>query len=350
MANIRLSKALGFLSVPVLMAVAASSSFAQDTPLPRPGLFCGPDCQQSLVLNADPADVACTVGLAWNSGGHEFGAATIIISERVAKAFPNMELIITEAGGDAARDSNNIEDLIVRGADVIIVSPVDSRAISKAIGEAIAAGIAVISSDRPVVGQDVVSHIGSSNYDAGFEAGRHAVNLLGGSGKVIEIQGGLGSQPQIDRGQGFQDAIAGGDVEIIAQQTANWSRTDAVAVLEDFLQRFPNSGDVDMVFTHNGGMAEGAAVALAESGRKSDIFLVSIDGRDSELENIQAGSQDSTAMYPLTANEHILAAAKVCAGEPIPDEIVLSSQLITPENVDRFIGTRLGVPAEELGL
>ncbi len=72
--------------------------------------------------------------------------------------------------------------------------------------------------------------------------------------------------------------------------------------------------NIDMVFTHNGGIAEGAAAALKESGRKDDVFLVSIGGRDSEKENIQAGLQDSTVVYPLTANEHILAAAKVCAG------------------------------------
>lgn len=333
-------------------ATAAQSEAGDTAPaaLPELGLFCGPDCRKALELEADPAEIECSVGIAWNSGQHEFGAATIVVSEQAAESFPNMELIVTEAGGDAARDANNVEDLITRGVDVIIVSPNDSAAIAASVGEAIDAGIDVISSDRTVEGQPVTTHIGSSNYTAGLVAGRHAVELLDGSGRVVEIQGGLGSSPQIDREGGFHEAISGTDIEVIAQQTANWDRAEGLSVVEDVLQRFPEPGDVDLIYTQSGGMAEGAALALEEAGRADEIHLVSVDGRDSEMENIQAGLQDSTVMYPLTAKEHVTAAAKLCAGEELPEHIELESHLITPDNVDRFMGTRLGVPAEELGL
>jgi ribose transport system substrate-binding protein len=108
--------------------------------------------------------------------------------------------------------------------------------------------------------------------------------------------------------------------------------------MEDFLQRF-GEGEIDLVYTHNDSMSLGAIQAIKEAGREDEITVVGIDGQAPALEAIEAGDYEATVVYPLTVNEHMLAAAKLCAGEEVPERIVLESELVTKDNAARFKGT-----------
>jgi len=122
----------------------------------------------------------------------------------------------------------------------------------------------------------------------------------------------------------------------VASQTADYDRATGVKVTEDLLQRFPK-GEIQALYAHNDQMAFGAAQAIKEQGR-TEIKIFSIDGEVNALQNVKNGSFAATVGYPLVVKESTLAAAKLCAGEPIDQRIKLDSTLIDASNVEQYIG------------
>jgi ribose transport system substrate-binding protein len=314
----------------------ASTAAAPASTAPKPSMYCGPECQTALTLQAAPDSVECKVGLSWNSAKHPYGATSIKRSEEAVKGFPNMELFVADGRGDAATQASQVEDLTARGIDVLIISPADAKALGGAVKNAEADGVKVIAADRSV-DAPVVTYIGSDNVEAGAVAGKYVVELLGGKGNVVEIQGSLGASPTIDRGKGFGDALDGSGVKIVGQQSGDYDRAQGLKVMEDFLQRF-SKGKIDAVFTHNDEMSLGAIQAIQEAGR-DEIKVVGIDGQESALDAVEDGTYAGTVVYPIPVPEQILAAAKVCAGEELPTRIKQESRLVTKDDVAEFRGT-----------
>jgi ribose transport system substrate-binding protein len=304
---------------------------------PSPSNYCGTECQAALKLQASAADIECKVGLSWNSAAHPYGAATIRLSKEAAKSFPGMELFVADGRGDPSTQTGQVEDLLARGIDALILSPADAKALAGVAKRAEADGVKVIASDRSVEG-DVTTYIGSDNVEAGAVAGKHIVELLKDGGNVVELAGSLGASPTIDRGKGFRDAIKGSKVKLLDSQAADYDRAKGLKVMEDLLQRY-GSGKIDAVFTHNDEMSLGAIQAIKEAGREDEIQVVGIDGQESALKAIEAGDYAASVVYPLPVPEHIIAAAKVCADEELPKRIKQESTLVTKENVAEIKGT-----------
>ena len=124
---------------------------------------------------------------------------------------------------------------------------------------------------------------------------------------------------------------------IVDSQTADYDQAKGLTVMQDLLQKYP-AGTIDGVYTHNDQMAFGAIQAIKEAGREGEIQVFSIDGEDKALEYIQSGEMQSTVGYPLVTKESVIAAAKLCSGEPIDERIVLDSTLIDSTNVADYVG------------
>jgi ribose transport system substrate-binding protein len=302
----------------------------------EPSIYCGSECQQQLQLSAAPDSIDCSVGVSWSSASFPYGAKSTTQIPEFAKAFfPNMKVTVSDGRGDATTQADQVADMVAKGIKVLIISPQDATALAGAVDKAKAAGVSVIAADRQVA-TDVSTYIGSDNVEAGLADGKAVVDALGGKGKVVELSGSLGASPTIDRAKGFRDGIAGSDIEIVASQTADYDRATGVKVTEDLLQRFPK-GEVQALYAHNDQMAFGAAQAIKEQGR-TEIKIFSIDGEVNALQNVKDGSFAATVGYPLVVKESTLAAAKLCAGEPIDQRIKLDSTLIDADNVDQYIG------------
>ena len=329
---------LGMLVPSVLAAVVATAAFGGSLASPPASVFCGSACKSALTLKANPASIKCTVGLSWNSFLHPYGAASGKGSQAYQKKyFPNMKLIVADGRGDATIETNGIDDMIAKGINVLIISPQDAQALAPAVLRAEKKGIKVIASDRGV-NAPVVTTIGADNVDTGLVAGQYVAKILNGKGHIIELQGSLGASPTIDRHKGFATAIKKyPGLKVIGSQTANYNRADGLRVMADFLQRF-GKGKIDAVYTHNDEMSLGAIQAIKEAGRQSEIKVVGIDGEVDALKALQAGTYAGSVAYPLTYSEHMLAAAKVCAGESLPKRIKLTATLATKANAASFMG------------
>lgn len=253
-----------------------------------------------------------------------------------AAAAAGVTVTISDAGGDAAVQASQVEDFITQGVDLIMVNPVDSDAIVPSVEAANAAGIPVIAVDRGASGGDVASFVASDNVLGGTMAGDYLFELMGGAGEVLELQGIIGTSAAQARGEGFQIALDGAaGVTRVAQQTANFARAEGLTVTENLLTANPDAAGL---FAHNDDMALGAVEAAAAAGR--DLIIVGFDAAPDALQAIADGTMAGTiAQQPVLMGEMALATAlKVIAGETVAPSIGVPVALVTPDNVNEFLG------------
>lgn len=238
------------------------------------------------------------------------------------------ELIVLDSQNDPAKEIANVEDLVTQEVDIILINPTDSDAVAAAIMAANDASIPVITLDRGANGGDVVAHIASDNIAGGKMAGEYIVEQLGGAGKVVELEGIPGTSAARDRGQGFNEAIEGSGLEVVAKQAADFDRTTGLSVMENILQA---QSEINAVFAHNDEMALGALEAVTASGR--DIIIVGFDATEDAVSAVEAGTLAATvAQQPkMIGSLGIETAEKVLAGDTVEEYIPVELQLITKE-------------------
>ena len=238
-----------------------------------------------------------------------------------------MELITVDAGDDAAKQTNDVEDLISKNVSVLIVNPVDSDAVAPAVKDAVAQGIKVISVDRVVNGVEVDCQIASDNVAGAKMATEYLVETIGEQAKVAELQGTPGASATIDRGEGFH-LVADEKLEVVGSQTANFNRAEGMTVMENLLQ---SDGAIAGVFAHNDEMALGAVEAIAAIGKP--IQVVGFDATDDALAAVQEGRMLATvAQQPDQMGKTAVdSAQKLIDGETVESSIPVEVKLVTKE-------------------
>lgn len=274
---------------------------------------------------------------------------TLRNQEYAAENLPNVQLIVTNAEGSAAKQITDVESLLVQDIDALMISAQDSDALTPVIRQVLAAGIPVVTLERSV-GVPVTAHIGPLNKPIGTLAGEFLVEALGGTGNVVEIKGDPAVAPAVERHEGFAEAIAGTGLTVIAEQNADWDQEAALKFMEDVLQRFP-AGEIQAVFTHNDNMAFGALRAIQAAGRGDEgILIVGIDGENRAIRAVANGELAATFTYSTVAPEGVIAAhalatgdtaaletlGTVTAGEDGSVSVEIPSQMITKENAAEF--------------
>ncbi len=233
------------------------------------------------------------------------------------------ELIVVDAGDDAAKQASDVEDLISKNIGVLIINPVDSDAATPAVKDAVAAGIKVISVDRVVNGVDVDCQIASDNVAGAKMATEYLLQLVGEGGKVAELQGVPGASATIDRGEGFHQ-VADEHLDVALSQTANFDRSEGMSVMENMLQA---DSDLVGVFAHNDEMALGAVEAIGNR----DIKVVGFDATDDALKAVKEGRMAATvAQQPdLMGATAVENAEKLISGETVEKSIPVEVRLVT---------------------
>ncbi|GAB1534471.1 ribose ABC transporter substrate-binding protein RbsB [Geovibrio sp. ADMFC3] len=237
-----------------------------------------------------------------------------------------VQLVVLDSQNDPAKEIANVEDLLSRGVAVILINPTDSDAVGNAIRIANRAKVPVITLDRGANAGQVVSHIASDNVAGGKMAGNYIVQRLGKKSNVVELEGIPGTSAARDRGKGFNEALKGTQIEVIARQTADFDRTKGLNVMENILQAQPV---IDAVFAHNDEMALGALRAIQASGRQ--IMVVGFDATDDAVKAVKDGELSATvAQQPSFIGAQGVETAKaVLEGKKVPANIPVGLKLIT---------------------
>lgn len=259
-----------------------------------------------------------------------------------AKHHPDIDLIITDGQDKTEKQVADCDNLIVQQVNVLLISPKESAGLTGVVEKAIDAKIPVIVLDRNVDTKRITQFIGGDNVAIGKAAGEHAVKLLGGPGKaagnVVEIWGGMGTQPAHDRHDGFHAFTdkEKGIKYLLNNQSGDWKQDKAYDIMTTALR---NNEKIDMVYGHNDPMAYGAYLAAKDAGRDKDIkFIIGIDGLPDEgVTWVSKGQLTATFLYATPGAEGLRQAAKLLRGEKLEPVITLPTMLITKENASEIL-------------
>ncbi|MCJ7733932.1 MAG: substrate-binding domain-containing protein [Anaerolineales bacterium] len=259
-----------------------------------------------------------------------------------AKAYPNIEIISTDADGDAAKFQSNIEDLIAQGIDGIIVSGAWLEEAPAALDALAAEGIPTVLVDRQFgkgSSESYTSYIGPDNYTIGVQDGQYIADRLGGEGVVVTLRGGPADNSiGLNRTNGCLSVLeaSAGITVITAPDFGGWSADGGIALMEDLLA---SNAQIDAVFCENDSMCLGAQTAISDAGRSDEMFIVGVDGETAALEAIINGT--NYAATGLNNSDQIGRAAfnrlmAILAGATTEKDTYLPSPLITEDNVLQY--------------
>jgi ribose transport system substrate-binding protein len=259
-----------------------------------------------------------------------------------AKNQPDVDLVITDGQDKTEKQVADCENLIVQQVNVLLISPKESAGLTGVVEKAIDAKIPVIVLDRNVDTKRITQFIGGDNVAIGRAAGEHAVKLLGGPGKangnVVEIWGGMGTQPAHDRHDGFHAFTdkEPGIKNLLNNQSGDWKQDKAYNIMTTALR---NNEKIDLVYGHNDPMAYGAYLAAKDAGRDKDIkFILGIDGLPDEgVTWVSKGQLTATFLYATPGAEGLRQAVKLLKGEKLEPVITLPTMLITKDNAQEIL-------------
>ncbi|MFY1676966.1 MULTISPECIES: substrate-binding domain-containing protein [unclassified Streptomyces] len=248
-----------------------------------------------------------------------------------------VELTVTDAQNDASRQADQLQNFTAGGLSAVVVNPVDSDAAGPSVQAAVRAEIPVIAVDRGVNGAEPTALVASDNVAGGAEGARVLAERLGGTGKIVVLQGQPGTSASRERGAGFTEGLEEyPGIEVVASQPADFDRAKGLDVMTNLLQAHP---DVDGVFAENDEMALGAVKALG-SKAGSSVQVVGFDGTPDGLEAVEEGTlYASVAQQPKElgrmAVENALRAAE---GRQTEETVMVPVKVVTRDNVAGFDG------------
>jgi len=255
------------------------------------------------------------------------------------------DLTFNAADNDPAAQIAAVRGFINQGVDAIVIAPIVSDGWDDVLQEAKDAGIPVILEDRTVSASDdlYASWVGLDFKKEGVTAGTYAAEQWGSSPtKMVVLEGTTGSAPANDRAAGFDEAIAGSQIEKIDSQTGDFTRDGGKSVMEGFLQKYGVDG-IDLVFAHNDDMALGAIEAIEAAGGKpgEDIKIVSIDAVHDGMQALVDGKINYIVeCNPLLGELAAGLVKSVLAGDTVEKSNYVEDQSFTQEQAADVIDSR----------
>lgn len=242
---------------------------------------------------------------------------------------------LASSNDDNVLQNKQVNQFVDEGVDLIIVSPNQLSAISKAVERAYNKGIPVILYDRKTNSDKYTAFIGCDNYMIGKSMGTFIAHQLKGKGRIVEICGLEGSSPAMERHRGFMDAIKPyPGIQVIASEGGDWKEESAIKAMKSILKK---TQDFDYVYAHNDRLAWGAYVAARQMGLEHKYKYTGVDGMATEgggLELVRDGVFEASYLYPTKGDEVLELAMKVLTKKPYQKENYLSTSIITKANAE----------------
>ena len=238
---------------------------------------------------------------------------------------------------DAATQLSQVETMISNGVDAIILNPHDADACAACVDVAYEAGIPVIGVNTMVNSDKLTSYVGSLDVSAGEDIMNKMIEHMGNNAfNIVIIEGPMGQSAQLQRYEGISNVLANNpDIKVLAIDTANWSRSEAMTLMETWLTTYGE--DIDAVIGENDEMALGARQAIVAAGL--DIPCIGVDGIADAVTAVSTGdmiaSDFQNAEGQMTGA--LDAAVTVINGGSVEKEIWIPFEMITPDNYEEYV-------------
>ena len=273
------------------------------------------------------------IGITLYSLKNEFTVRLANAAEAKTKEL-GVELKVYDGNYDPSTQISQVETMISDGCKGIILNPQDAEACAPCVDKAVEAGIPIVGVNTRVESDKLTSYVGSQDVTAGEMEMQKIADLLGGKGNIVIIEGPMGQSAQIERKEGIQNILDKyPDIKVLAEKTANWSRSEAMTVMETWLQAFEQ---IDAIVAENDEMALGAREAVKASDK--NIPAIGVDGITDALNAVEnddlvASIFQDGAGQGSKAVEVLVNAIK---GEKVEENYWIDFEEVNKDNVAEF--------------
>jgi len=256
------------------------------------------------------------------------------------------KLIVTEADGDISKQISDIEDLISKKVDAILITAISPKALIPVVNKAMAAGIVVVDYDNLVYTDNITAHVIVDQKEFGRVQGNWLVKALNGKGKIIAFNGMKGTAISAERFEGAKSVFDKyPDVEIIQTVYADWDFAKAKRAMESLLAAYPK---IDGIWSQGGAMSEAAIKAYLErnmtpppvTGEDGNGFLkvwkkLRDSGKYPDFDSI------ATSMPTWCSAKALEVALDALTGKAVQKKTVIPIPTITAKTLDEYVKPNL---------
>ena len=256
----------------------------------------------------------------------------------------DISLEIRTADDDIEQQRQQIEELVDRNVDLLIVSPQKAESLSESIKKATDKRIPVILFDRKSDIDNYTAFMGADNYAIGKMLAEYVAGQLGGQGNIIEIAGEHGSSPAEERHRGFCDGIAKWPgLKIVGYGEGDWKQVSGEKCMEKILGEY--DGGIDCVFGANDRITLGARNAIERYKQlhkdwqvvPGKIIFVGVDALPTPgggIEKVKEGKLTASAIYPTNGGDLIALAINILRGNNYDKLNAMETSLVTSDNAN----------------
>jgi ribose transport system substrate-binding protein len=246
----------------------------------------------------------------------------------------NIELVWNSANNDVSTQASQVDSLINQGVSAIIVVPVQADSLGPQIATAKAKNIPLLAVNAALNSSDLAGNVQPDDVAAGAQEMQMMADRLGGKGNIVVLQGPLGGSGEINRGKGIDQVLAKyPDIKVLAKDTANWKRDEAVNKMKNWISSF--GPQINGVVSQNDDMGLGALQALKEANR-AGVPIVGIDGIEDGLNAVKSGEFIGTSLQNGTVelSAGLAVADALVHKQDVKKDPVYVMPAITKDNVD----------------
>ncbi|GAB3481702.1 substrate-binding domain-containing protein [Marinomonas epiphytica] len=285
------------------------------------------------------------VGVSVPSADHGWTAGLLWWANKTVKDLQaeekDVEFFVV-AASSGSKQVGDVEDLMIKGIDALVILPHNPATLQKIIEEAYSEGIYTVVVDRELAtpAQDVF--IAGDNTGLGRVGGQWLAEEMDGKGNVVVIEG-LQIPINKQRVDAFNEVMANyPKINILDSQPGDWSTQKALSVMENFLQKHPK---IDAVWCQDDDMLKGVMKAIEESGRTDIKTVLGGAGSKDIIKMIQDGNDvvRATVTYsPSMIASGIALAVHGVKGEQLghlyhqPSRVILGADLVTADNAAEY--------------
>jgi len=254
--------------------------------------------------------------------------------------YPEVKLLITDAMDSPSKQVSDVEDLVSKGIDLLLLSPCTAKPLTPVAERVMRMGIPVVTVDRNIASDNYVSYVHSGTYEMGKEQGEWLVKELKGEGNIVMLGGIAGASSAEDRVQGAKDVFKKyPKIKILHVAYCDWSPVKGKQVMADLLVRFPR---IDGVWSGSALQGSGAVEAFVDAGKP----VPPITGEDMNRFLKQwktMGFKGCSVSNPVWQGE---ISARLCInilrGVPVSHCVDVGRTTITGKDLDNYV--RLDLP------
>ncbi|AEC02260.1 sugar ABC transporter substrate-binding protein [Parasphaerochaeta coccoides] len=260
-------------------------------------------------------------------------------------AHPAVSIRVVFADDDASNQLRQVETAVAEGAAAIVLNPVDKVQSGVAVDFAHAAGIPIITLSQSTNSQNETAFVGSDDIESGILQMQRLLEAAKEKGiekpRFAYINAVLGHSAQVLREQAYKQELAKHpEVQLVVQNTADWSGEKALQLVENWIQIYKKGDDpgIDMIAAHADCILVGAITAVENAGLVGKVLLSGIDADMPVLEKIKAGVVDNTIWQDavLQGETALKVAIEAAMGKKV-ETILIPFQTVTRANVDEYI-------------